>query len=90
MLEDLSLAQISRHCTQNEFKVKRGFKQLFGTTVFGYVRKKRMDQAAFLLKRRGYTVNEVADILGYEQPHNFSVAFKNYTGTYPSTVRRKL
>jgi AraC family transcriptional activator of pyochelin receptor len=87
--QDLTLTQLSRYCALNEFKVKRGFKQLFDTTVFGYVRKKRMEHAKYLLQKRGCTVNETATILGYEQPHNFSAAFKHFTGAAPSHFQRK-
>ncbi|MCK8493682.1 AraC family transcriptional regulator [Spirosoma sp. RP8] len=83
-LSDMSLAQLSRHCLLNEFKVKKGFKQLFDTTVFNYVRKLRMDYAGQLLRHCTLTVDEVADRLGYEHSQHFSIAFKKYTGLTPS------
>jgi AraC-like DNA-binding protein len=83
-LADHSLAQLSRYCLLNEFKVKKGFKQLFDTTVFNYIRKLRMDHAGQLLRNSTLSVDEVADKLGYEYSQHFSVAFKKFTGLTPS------
>ncbi|MBD2755629.1 helix-turn-helix transcriptional regulator [Spirosoma validum] len=83
-LEDHSLAQLSRFCALNEFKVKKGFKQLFDTTVFNYLRKLRMDYAGQLLRHHALSVDEVADRLGYEHSQHFSIAFKKFTGQTPS------
>ncbi|GAB3992701.1 AraC family transcriptional regulator [Spirosoma daeguense] len=83
-LTEHSLAQLSRYCLLNEFKVKKGFKLLFDTTVFNYLRKLRMDHAGQLLRNSALSVDEVADRLGYEHAQHFSIAFKKYTGLTPS------
>ncbi|GAB3252579.1 hypothetical protein GCM10027347_11740 [Larkinella harenae] len=83
-LAEHTLAQLSRYCLLNEFKVKKGFKQLFDTTVFNYLRKLRMDHAGQLLRNAALSVDEVADRLGYEHAQHFSIAFKKYTGLTPS------
>jgi AraC family transcriptional regulator, transcriptional activator of the genes for pyochelin and ferripyochelin receptors len=44
-----SLLELSRQIGLNDYKLKLGFKQLFGNTVFGYVWEQRMQQARFLL-----------------------------------------
>jgi AraC-like DNA-binding protein len=88
-LTDLNLTQLSRICSLNEFKVKKGFKQLFGTTVFNYVRKLRMEHAGRLLRNCALSVDEVADILGYEHTQHFSIAFRKYTGMAPSHYQRR-
>jgi AraC family transcriptional regulator, transcriptional activator of the genes for pyochelin and ferripyochelin receptors len=83
-LNEFTLTHLSRACLLNEFKMKKGFKKLFGHTVFGYIRKLRMEYAQSLLLDGGRSVEEVADVLGYEHPQHFSVAFKKYTGVRPS------
>ncbi|GAB3942710.1 AraC family transcriptional regulator [Spirosoma harenae] len=83
-LADHTLAHLSRFCALNEFKVKKGFKQLFDTTVFNYLRKLRMDYAGELLRHHNLSVDEVADRLSYEHSQHFSIAFKKYTGYTPS------
>jgi AraC-like DNA-binding protein len=88
-LSDLSLTQLSRRFYINEFKLKKGFKQLFQHTVFGYIRKLRMEHACLLLKSTRTTVDEVAYLLGYENSNHFSVAFKKYHGLNPSVFLQK-
>ena len=88
-LEEFSLAELSRTCLLNEFKVKKGFKELFGTTVFGYLRKMRMDYAEQLLLDTARSVEEVSDMLGYEHAQHFSIAFKKYRGVNPSSIKSK-
>jgi AraC family transcriptional regulator, transcriptional activator of the genes for pyochelin and ferripyochelin receptors len=88
-LTEFSLTQLSRNFYINEFKLKKGFKELFGHTVFGYIRKLRMEHAQLLLKDTASTVEEVAFILGYENSNHFSTAFKNYFGNSPSLFRKK-
>lgn len=87
-LEEHSLAQLSRYSVLNEFKVKRGFKKLFGTTVFNYLRSRRMDYAGQLLRSSTLTIEEIADQVGYTHGHHFAVAFKKYTGLNPSQYQR--
>ncbi|WP_420147680.1 helix-turn-helix transcriptional regulator [Spirosoma sp.] len=87
-LSELSLAQLSRVCLLNEFKVKKGFRQLFGTTVFSYVRKLRMDYASRLLRNYNVSIDDVADKLGYEHAQHFSIAFKKYVGITPSQYQQ--
>ena len=49
MLEEFSLLDISRNIGINEFKLKKGFKELFGTTVFNYLNELKMKYAKRLL-----------------------------------------
>lgn len=83
-LEELSLTRLARLSLLNEFKLKKGFKQLFGTTVFGYLKCLRMNHAAQLLRDHRALVEEVAGTLGYEHAHHFSAAFKKHFGRLPS------
>lgn len=82
-LKETSLSRLSRLSYLNEFKLKSGFKLLFDVTVFGYIRQLKMNYAANLLKEN-VSISSVAYELGYEYPHHFSVAFKNYMGINPS------
>ena len=81
--EDHSLAQISRAVHLNEFKLKKGFKEYFQTTVFGYLRQKRMEYASRLLTQDKVTVIEAAQAVGYSNPSHFSRAFRNCFGVNP-------
>ena len=49
----------------------------------------RMRQAMALLASKSYTVETVAQQVGYENPFAFSAAFKRHQGISPSEYRQK-
>lgn len=87
MLEPISLTQISKATGLNEFKLKRGFKLLFGTTVFEHLTDQKMNYARQMLLNTSCSVFEVAYTLGYTEPYNFTKAFKKHFGYVPSELK---
>jgi AraC-like DNA-binding protein len=83
-----SIAALSRKAGINSMKLKTGFKQLFNTTVFGYLHTIRMQEAKRLLTEENMQVNEVADRIGYKYPHHFTAAFKRKFNITPSQLRK--
>lgn len=84
-----SLQALAQQVGINDFKLKRGFRQLFGTTVFGYVQTCRMEHAQRLLQDRELTVAAIAHRVGYASRSRFSHAFKRYVGLTPLEYRRQ-
>jgi AraC-like DNA-binding protein len=82
-----TLASLSRHTGLNEFKLKKGFKALFGTTVMGYLHAQRMAIAKRLLLETSLTVSDIAEQCGYAYAQSFSTAFKKYFGVTPEGFR---
>lgn len=82
-----SLVELARKTGLNDFKLKKGFKALFGHTVFGYLYELRMDTAYNLLQN-DKSVSEVAEIIGYKNPHHFTAAFKKKFGFLPSQINK--
>ena len=64
-------------------KLKEGFKQLYGSTVYQFVLDYKMDYARQLLGSGAHNVNEVALQLGYSNSSHFIEAFKKKFGTTP-------
>ena len=85
-----SLQALAKQVGLNEFKLKQGFRQLFGTTVFGYLRAHRMEQAQQLLRGRELTVTTIAHRVGYASRSQFSRAFKQTVGMTPREYRNSL
>ena len=71
----------------NEFKLKKGFKEIFGTTAFGYLTNYKMEVAKQQLSQKQATVSEVAYQLGYSSPQHFSTAFKGKFGFSPKELK---
>jgi len=83
-----TLQQLARAVGTNEFLLKRTFKKVFGTTVFGYLRACRMQTAHELLQARATTVADAAVQVGYVCPSRFAAAFRREFGVAPSAVRQ--
>ncbi|WP_316839490.1 AraC family transcriptional regulator [Pedobacter gandavensis] len=83
-----SLIDLSHKVGTNEFTLKKGFKELFGTTVFGFWNDLKMAEAMKMLQQQGMKINEVSDAIGYKNPQHFSAAFKRKFGVVPSSVKQ--
>lgn len=81
--EPPTLLALARQVGLSETTLKRGFHQVFGTTVFGYLRARRMERAHALLKNGEATVLEAAARVGYSNPSNFATAFRRQFGVNP-------
>ncbi|MEM9218016.1 MAG: AraC family transcriptional regulator [Cyanobacteria bacterium P01_F01_bin.150] len=82
-----SLLSLARQVGINDCKLKQGFRQVFGTTVFGYLHNYRMERAAELLQRNQMTVTGVASSIGFASRSAFAVAFRRKFGLNPSDYR---
>ena len=83
-----SLIGLARLVQINDYKLKVGFKQVFGTTVFGYLHNYRMEKSRQLLASGDITVTHAAQIVGFTSRSHFAVAFRKKFGTNPGIYRR--
>ncbi len=82
-----TIIELSKIVGINEYKLKKGFKELFGITTFGYIHGIRMSLAKKLLLGSDKTAQEIAYETGYGSPQHFSKAFKNTFGVSPNSIR---
>jgi AraC-like DNA-binding protein len=83
-----SLMELARQAGLNDFKLKKGFRQVFGRTVFGFLHEYRMEQSRKLLEEGKINVKEVSYTVGYMNAHSFSDAFKKRYGIRPSNYQK--
>lgn len=83
-----SLIELAHHVGTNEFTLKKGFKELFGTTVFGFWTDAKMNQAKLMITEQDMSISEVSDSIGYKNPRHFSAAFKRKFGVIPSQFKK--
>ncbi|WP_238535455.1 AraC family transcriptional regulator [Paenibacillus dendritiformis] len=88
--QPLSIRQLARQSGLNEFKLKTGFRELFGMTVFELVRKERMEKALRYMEADRMNVSEAAVAVGYSNASNFTAAFRKHYGCNPSEYRKRL
>jgi len=89
LANDHSLDSLSRAARLNEFKLKRGFRERFGTSVFGYLRERRMERARELLHKGQLSVLHIANEVGYSNPSHFTRAFRKCYGLNPKAYRQQ-
>ncbi len=82
-----SLLELARIVGLNEYKLKHGFKEIFQTTVFGYLAEKRLELARDYLTDPNKSITDIADLLGYSSIQHFSFAFKKKFGHSPKDGR---
>lgn len=87
IIKDLSdpptLKDLAKAVGTNEFKLKIGFKSMFGTTVYAYLTDFRMNEARKLLSNRQLHVKDVSHRIGYANPSHFIAAYKKKFGITP-------
>ncbi|UYQ93124.1 AraC family transcriptional regulator [Chitinophaga horti] len=79
----ITIRDLARRVAMNECYLKKGFKATYGTTIYDYFQKERMEKAKGLLYEKGLSVSEVAIMMGYSCISHFSTAFKKHTGLKP-------
>lgn len=84
-----SLSSLARQSGLNQTKLKKGFKQLFHTTISSYVLSLRMEQGHKLLGKGDTTVSEVAYKVGYANRAHFTRAFSRQFGYPPVSLLRR-
>lgn len=84
----LTITQLAQLIGMNKRKLMLGFKELFGMTVYSYIKDLKMEEAKRLLLEEDKYVNEVADHIGYQNPQHFITAFKKKFGISPGTLKQ--
>ncbi len=88
--EDLSLMELSKLVGINEYKLKKGFRELFETSVHHYVIHRRLESAKLLLDKNEITVSEAAYRVGYGNISHFAAAFRKKYGINPGKYLRAI
>lgn len=84
-----TLGELARQIHLNECTLKRGFRQVFGITVFGYLHHYRLDYARQLLQEGTQTVTGVAHAVGFASRSSFARAFCKKFGMNPGQYLRQ-
>jgi len=97
-IHQLMTEHIDKHYTLDELSkkynisltvMKNCFKNIYGDSIFSYMKKYKMNQAAVYLKtHKELSVCDIAGILGYDSPGKFSTAFKSVMGITPLLYRK--
>ncbi len=86
-IEAPNLSEVSKYVGLNEYKLKHGFKEIFGSTLFGYMTECRWQEAKRLLLDTKISSAEISNQLGYATPQHFNNRFKMRFGQTPTVFR---
>ena len=85
-----NLSSLAKLVCLNEFKLKKGFKELFGMPVHSYVIDKRLEMAKTLIESQKHRVIEIALIVGYSDASYFAEKFRKKYGINPSEYIKRV
>jgi AraC family transcriptional activator of pyochelin receptor len=84
-----TIPQLSKKALMNEFKLKKGFKFLYGNSIHDFHIEVRMKEAKRLMNETNETLEEIARKTGYQYLSSFITIFRKLYNTTPATFRRK-
>ncbi|NNE31741.1 MAG: helix-turn-helix transcriptional regulator [Winogradskyella sp.] len=82
--ENLAIERLSAMSGLNPAKLQLGFHYLFNNTISSYIKEKRLDKAAELIKETEFNVSELVYSVGFSSRSYFSKIFKQRYGVLPS------
>ena len=85
-----TLDKIAQKVALSESTLKRHFKAIFGRNIYEYYLEQKMNLAKNLLLEKPLSVNEAAEILGYEKVSNFIDIFKKHHGFSPGRMKKRM
>jgi AraC-like DNA-binding protein len=83
MAEPPTLTELSQEIGLSLKKLKEGFKQVYGDSVYSFLFDYKMEYGRKLLVSGAYNVNEVGLKIGYSTASHYIAAFKKKYGTTP-------
>jgi AraC-like DNA-binding protein len=83
-----TIQKLARSVGMAETALTRGFKAVYGETIFDFSLRCRMQHAMTLLRDRHCSVDEASQAVGYSHSTSFTAAFRRHFGLRPIDVRR--
>ncbi|MGL6200944.1 MAG: helix-turn-helix transcriptional regulator [Lachnospiraceae bacterium] len=82
-----TISELARMAAVNEYKLKTGFREMFGKTVYEFIRGVRMENARHMLENPELSIGEIAGRVGYVNTSHFARAFRREYGANPREFR---
>lgn len=81
--QKISIPTLAREAGTNQCYLKKGFKEMYGSSIGEYIQEHRMIKSKHLLENTEKSIAEIATEVGYSSASSYSQAFKNYFGVTP-------
>ncbi|WP_394922701.1 response regulator [uncultured Robinsoniella sp.] len=86
----ISLNSVCLHLAMSTSYFSSIFKNYTGETFIEALTKKRIEKAKSLIENTAKKTYEIAEDVGYSDPHYFSITFKKITGMTPTEYAKKM
>jgi AraC-like DNA-binding protein len=83
-----SIESLAEHAGYSPAHFSRVFKTVMGVSPQQHLMQARIDRATQLLLETDWSINRIAQVLGYNDVFFFSRQFKRVTGKTPTAIRR--
>ena len=85
-----TISQLAKKFNLNEQQVKKGFKELYGNTVYGFVLDAKLSKAKSMLESKRFLIKEISFQVGYQNTSQFIAAFKRKFGKTPKKMINRI
>ena len=83
------LKKLAASVGTNEYRLKHGFKKLYGQTVYSFLKSERLRKARQLVKSSDIPFKTIFKVTGFKHASHFSKAFKKKYGLTPKDMREQ-
>ncbi|PVD52230.1 hypothetical protein DC498_10935 [Terrimonas sp.] len=84
-----SVRKLSRLVALNEYKLKKGFRQYFNSSIGKWMQEQKFQYSRELILNTNKPIKEICTMAGYPLTTNFITAFRRRFGVTPGDLRRK-
>lgn len=84
-----SIKEFALQIGTNTFKLKYGFKELYGTSVYRFLKNERLRKAKMLIQYGDRPFKSIAHMTGFKSVPHFSRTFKKQFGYTPTELRKR-
>ncbi|MBW7941214.1 MAG: helix-turn-helix transcriptional regulator [Candidatus Kuenenia stuttgartiensis] len=84
-----SIKKLSKLVALNEYKLKRGFRQIFNANIGQWMHEQKLQKGRHLILNTNKPIKEISNLVGYPLTTNFITAFRKHFGITPGDLRRK-
>lgn len=87
---DISLDHLAKIACMGTTKLKTTFKAVYHCTITQYIKERRLSMAENLLSTTDLTVEQIAQVIGYQNAGRFAGMFKESCGLFPIEYRKSV
>lgn len=88
--EDIPLEKLARYFSVSESYLSRSFKDAIGVGIREYINILRIRKAQEMLEESDYSVSQIAEAVGFDNPSYFGRVFQNHLAVSPSQYRKEI